>query len=81
MKVIENQTATLEMAQTFTKHFHQFLLSFHANDQRWHKIQQAINLFIYACAEYNVEFSWAAESCTGTVATYKSLSKDICFGS
>jgi hypothetical protein len=42
--VTENRTVVHEIAQSFAKHLQQFLLSFNADNSRWHKIEEALDI-------------------------------------
>jgi hypothetical protein len=45
--VIENRTVVHEIAQSLAKHLQQFLLSFNADNSRWRKIEEVIDLRFY----------------------------------
>jgi hypothetical protein len=42
--VTKNRTVVHEIAQSLAKHLQQFLLSFNADNSRWHKIEEALDL-------------------------------------
>jgi hypothetical protein len=42
--VIENRTVVHEIAQSLAKHLQQFLLSFNADNSRWRKIEEVLDL-------------------------------------
>ena len=43
----ENRTVEHEIAQSFGKHLQQFLLSFNADNSRWRKIEEVLDLLFY----------------------------------
>ena len=47
LKVIENRAVVHEIAQSLAKHLQQFLLSFNANNSRWRKIEEILDLLFY----------------------------------
>jgi hypothetical protein len=45
--VSENRTVEHEIAQSLGKHLQQFLLSFDADNSRWRKIEEVLDLLFY----------------------------------
>ncbi len=45
--MIKNRTVVHEIAQSLAKHLQQFLLSFNADNSRWRKIEEALDLLFY----------------------------------